>query len=169
VQKERKTMDYKNIVKESMTGLIGDGYRLVEVEILYNRVKDISDKYGVYSPSWAKYIETLRELNYAIGAFVSDELNTQYVELPTIEKRENINLHKQIAELQEKLDNLQKICDNGREAYLEQVDKLHRRNLLVRDKDKKVKKLQVLLGYFSPQEIADAKYRMNNSNINYNR
>lgn len=51
----------KTAVHDSLTGLIGDGIGDIDANILYARVKDQCDRYGINAPSWAKYVELARE------------------------------------------------------------------------------------------------------------
>ena len=64
------------IIKEATLGLIGDSVGEINLDDLYNRVKDKCDKYGVYAPSWARFVELVESLY---------EIDTRYfVKLPKV-------------------------------------------------------------------------------------
>jgi hypothetical protein len=76
-------MNEKQLVKESLNGWIADNKNEVELSSVFNRQKDIADKYGINALSYPKLVDTLRELNYKLYQYNGDcDCQITYVKLP---------------------------------------------------------------------------------------
>jgi len=76
------------LIKESLTGWIGDGKTEVELTSVYLRQLDKADKYGVFGLSYARMCEVLEKLGYKLYQYASDcDCNIAYVKLPKLIKQ----------------------------------------------------------------------------------
>ena len=54
-------MKVVDMVKEAMTGLVGDNVRTIPRAVLEDRVTDVADRYGEYPPAIPMFVEAVRE------------------------------------------------------------------------------------------------------------
>lgn len=52
-------------IKDAGMGLIGDNVETFNSHDFYNRVIDQCQRYGIYAPSWAKFVELARGIGYS--------------------------------------------------------------------------------------------------------
>lgn len=52
----------KRATKDAIMGLVGDNVKEIAVPILYSRVDDQCKRTGIYTPSWARFIDVCRDI-----------------------------------------------------------------------------------------------------------
>jgi len=62
-----KTPSEKELVKEALHGWIADKRKNVNCLLVYARVLNVADKYGVFAPSYVRMIDLIREIGYKVN------------------------------------------------------------------------------------------------------